>query len=92
MPMATYVTEDGVEVSAAEVLRYAGTGAFVLRDDVWTDTAFNPDTMTTIDVPFASDAYFDLLSQNPGLGAAFALGQQVIVVLDEVAYRVTATS
>ncbi|MDQ3227915.1 MAG: VWA domain-containing protein [Chloroflexota bacterium] len=92
MPMATYVTEDGVEVSAAEVLRYAGTGAFVLRDDVWTDTAFNPDTMTTIDVPFASDAYFDLLSQHPGLGAAFALGQQVIVVLDEVAYRVTATS
>ena len=46
--------------------------------------------MTAVDVPFASDEYFALLGEHPELGAAFALGQQVIVVLDETAYRVTA--
>ena len=71
------------------MLRYAGTRAFVLRNDVWTDTAYDPDTMTTVDVPFASDEYFKLLGDHPELGAAFALGQQVIVVLDGTAYRVT---
>ena len=32
LPMATFVTAEGEEVSAAEVLRYAGSRAFVLRD------------------------------------------------------------
>ena len=90
LPMATFVTAEGEEVSAAEVLRYAGSRAFVLRDGVWTDTTYDPATMTATDVPFASDEYFTLLGEHPELGPAFALGQQVIVVLDETAYRVTA--
>ncbi|MBW3633283.1 MAG: VWA domain-containing protein [Chloroflexi bacterium] len=90
LPMATYITDEGEEVSAAEVLRYAGTRAFVLRDGVWTDTAYDPDEMTTVEVPFASDAYFTLLRDHPVLGPAFALGQQVVVVLDDTAYRVIA--
>jgi hypothetical protein len=90
LPMATFVTDEGEEVSAAEVLRYAGTRAFVLRDGVWTDTSYDPASMTTTDVPFASDEYFTVLGEHPELGPAFALGQQVIVVLGEAAYRVTA--
>jgi Ca-activated chloride channel homolog len=90
LPMATFVTDQGKEVNAAEVLRYAGSRAFVLRDGVWTDTTYDPTTMTTTDVPFASDAYFTLLGEHPELGPAFALGQQVIVILDDTAYRVTA--
>jgi Ca-activated chloride channel family protein len=89
LPAATFVTAEGEEVTAAEVLRYAGTRAFVLRDGVWTDTTFDPDEMSTIDVPFASDEYFALLEEHPELGDAFALGQQVIVVLGDTAYRVT---
>jgi hypothetical protein len=89
-PMATFVTAAGEEVSAAEVLRYAGSRAFVLREGVWTDTAFNPSAMTTIDILFASEEYFALLGEHPELGPAFALGQQVIVVLDGTAYRVSA--
>jgi hypothetical protein len=88
--MATFVTAEGEEVNAAEVLRYAGSRAFILRDGVWTDTTYDPATMTATDVPFASDEYFTLLGEHPELGPAFALGQQVIVVLDETAYRVTA--
>ena len=54
-------------------------GAFILRDGVWTDTTYDPATMTATDVPFASDEYFTLLGEHPELGPAFALGQQVIV-------------
>jgi Ca-activated chloride channel family protein len=89
LPAATFVTAEGEEVTAAEVLRYAGTRAFVLRDGVWTDTTFDPDAMSTVDIPFASDEYFALLEEHPELGDAFALGQQVIVVLGDTAYRVT---
>ena len=91
LPQATFVVEGGEEVSAAEVLRYAGSRAFVLRDGVWTDTRYNPSTMTVQDVEFASDAYFALLNDNPNLAPAFALGQRVVVVVDDVAYRVTDT-
>ena len=92
LPQATYVTAAGETVSAAEVLRYAGDATFVLRDGIWTDTRFDAGSMTAVDVPFASDAYFDLLSEHPDLGAAFALGQEVIVVLGDTAYRVTVGS
>ncbi|MGH2615798.1 MAG: VIT domain-containing protein [Thermomicrobiales bacterium] len=92
MPAATFVTAEGEEVSAAEVLRYAGTKAFILRDGVWIDTTFDPDAMRTIDVPFASDEYFALIEEHPELGDAFALGQQVVVVLGDTAYRVTAAA
>ena len=90
LPMATFVTAEGDEVNAAEVLRYAGPRAFVLRDGFWTDTTYDPAAMTAVDVPFAGDDYFALLGKHPELGAAFALGQQVIVVLDGMAYRVIA--
>jgi Ca-activated chloride channel family protein len=63
---------------------------FILQNGIWTDTTFQPDTMTTEKVTFLSDAYFDLLSDIPALAPFFALGDQVIVVLDGVAYEVTA--
>ena len=90
LPMATVVTESGETIRAAEVLRYAGERAFVLRDGVWTDTTYDPEAMTTVDVPFASDEYFALLSDHPELGPAFALGQRVIAVLGDTAYQVVA--
>jgi len=62
---------------------------FILQGDVWTDTTFAPDTMTTLKVEFLSDAYFDLLTQIPALGEFFAIGEQVIVVWEDVAYEVT---
>ncbi|MBW4436391.1 MAG: VWA domain-containing protein [Pleurocapsa minor GSE-CHR-MK-17-07R] len=62
---------------------------FVQQNGVWTDTTFEPDTMTTQKVVFLSDAYFDLLSEIPALAPFFAIGDQVIVVLDGVAYEVT---
>lgn len=88
-PQATFVTAAGEEVSAAEVLRYAGSRAFVLRDGVWTDTRYDAETMATENVSFASDTYFALLDAHPDLAQALALGQQVIVVVGDTAYHVT---
>lgn len=62
---------------------------FILQGAIWMDTTFQPDTMTTEKIVFLSDAYFALLDAHPELGAYFAIGEQVIVVLDGVAYEVT---
>ncbi|MBI5670314.1 MAG: VWA domain-containing protein [Chloroflexi bacterium] len=61
---------------------------FILQNGVWTDTTFKADTMQTQKVTFLSDEYFRLLDEKPELGAFFALGDRVIVVLDGVAYEV----
>jgi Ca-activated chloride channel family protein len=92
MPTATFENAAGEIVSTGEVLRYAGSKSFILQDGVWTDTSFRPQRMTTVDVPFASEEYFNLLSEHPELGRAFALGQEVIVVVGDTAYRVTANA
>ncbi|MBK8135760.1 MAG: hypothetical protein IPK52_07975 [Chloroflexi bacterium] len=68
-----------------------GGKTFLLIGDVWTDTTFTPDTMTTEKVEFLSDAYFDLLDAHPELGEFFAVGEKVIVVLDGTAYEVIVT-
>jgi hypothetical protein len=44
--------------------------------------------MTTNSVVFLSDEYFDLLDEIPEIADYFAQGDNVIVVLDGVAYEV----
>lgn len=90
LPMATMVTtnESGQMVAQAPV-RTAGSRTFFLRGGVWVDSAYDP-TAEAQPIPFASDAYFDLLGAHPELGEALALGEEMIVVVEGVAYRVTA--
>ncbi|GAB4470211.1 MAG: VIT domain-containing protein [Anaerolineales bacterium] len=61
---------------------------FVYSKEVWVDTAFDPEKMTTQAVAFLSPDYFRLLDAYPSLGAAFSLGEQVIVLANGVAYEV----
>ena len=75
--------EEGVE------LRAIGDRAFLYKDGVWTETTFDPDTMETVRVEFASEEYFALLAEHPDLAVAFALGDHVIALSDGVAYEVT---
>jgi Ca-activated chloride channel family protein len=72
----------------ASPIQTVGDKTFILQGDVWTDTTFAPDTMTTEKVIFLSDAYFALLTEYPEAGDFFALGERVIVVLGAVAYEV----
>ncbi len=74
----------------AGAVRIIGAHTFVSSSGVWIDTAFDPDTMETVKVPFLSDDYFELAQARPDLAAAFALGQQVIALSDGLAYEVVA--
>lgn len=75
---------------AADVVRIVGSRTFVQQDGVWTDTTFDPSTMTTTKVQFASEDYFALVAMFPELGDAFSLGDRVIAVVNGLAFEVTA--
>jgi Ca-activated chloride channel family protein len=75
----------GVETTGVKVV---ANKAFVLRDEVWTDTVYDPQHMQAIQVPFGTPAYFKLLADHPEWGKYFAIGDRVIVVMDGVAYQV----
>lgn len=77
---------------AAQAVKLLGNRTFLNVNGVWTDTQFDPDTFTTTKVQFGSDDYFALADSRPDFATAFALGQQVIVVVDGVAYEVIAES
>jgi len=74
--------------SAASVVRIVGARTFVWADGVWIDTAFDPDSMSTVKVAFLSSDYLALSAARPELGAAFALGPRVIAISEGVAYEV----
>jgi Ca-activated chloride channel family protein len=73
---------------AVNPVRYAGDKTFVLHEGIWTDTAFDPDKMETVPVSFGSDDYFALIAARPEWGRYFALGDSVIVVVEDTAYEV----
>lgn len=68
--------------------RFVGEKSFVLRAGVWTDTSAQPG-VETFKVVFGSDDYFALVLQKPELAPFFALGERVIVALDDDLYEVT---
>jgi hypothetical protein len=74
---------------AAEIVKIVGAKTFVYQGGVWTDTTYDPSRSDVQTVGFGNDAYFDLLSTRPDLGDYFALGRQVIVVVDGMAYQVS---
>ncbi|MCI0478904.1 MAG: hypothetical protein L0Y55_21890, partial [Anaerolineales bacterium] len=77
--------------SSAAPVQAVGNKTFLWRNEVWTDTQFDPSKMTPKKIEFGSDAYFALSANNPDWGKYLALGARVIVVLDGVAYEITDT-
>jgi Ca-activated chloride channel family protein len=73
---------------AGDIVRIVGSRTFVLADDIWTDTAFDPDAMSPIKVQFLSTEYFELVQAYPELGDAFALSEHVIAFASGKAYEV----
>jgi Ca-activated chloride channel homolog len=76
---------------APSVIRTVADKTFYLRDKVWTDSEFKAEArLPETSLKFGSDEYFALLKSKPRLAQFFALGEEVIVVLDGHVYRVTA--
>jgi|GEM_PF-77577 len=90
LPLATATPGAGGETGLTTAVTAVGDKAFVLKDGVWTDTTFDPTTMTTTPLPFPSDLFLEFLGDHPEAGKYFALGERVIVVLDGVAYETVA--
>ena len=79
--------------AASSTIRNAGRKTFYLRDGIWTDAEYKAEArLPETTVRFSSDEYFALLKQKPQLAEFFALGEQVIVVLQGRIYRVTVAS
>lgn len=80
---------EGTTIAAADPqVQFAGAKTFVQRNGVWIDTAYDADRHTPQPIPFASDAYFDLLAEAPELGEALALGERVLVIYQDTAYQI----
>ena len=74
--------------NAVNPVKYAGDKTFILYEGVWTDTTFDPDKMETVPVSFGSDDYFALIAARPEWGRYFAVGDHVVVVVEDTAYEV----
>ena len=59
---------------------------FYRVDERWIDAAYEKDSETR-KVGLFSEEYFELIRQHPELAKVFALGEQVVVVLDGIAYE-----
>ena len=76
------------EKSAAQApIRHVGAKSFVFQNGRWVDTEFAAD-MNIVQIGFATDSYFDLITAAPELASYLAIGEFVTVVFDGVAYAI----
>jgi Ca-activated chloride channel family protein len=70
------------------LVRFVDGVRFVKNGEVWVDERFETG-MDTVDLPFLSDEYFELLEKHPGVEKFLALGDKVTFVFDNQVYRIT---
>ena len=78
--------DEAPSVSSAQT-RFVEGKTFVLRDGIWTDIAFDAETMQPKSVKFASDDYFQL-ARDAKTAKWLALGERVLVVIGKRVVRV----
>jgi Ca-activated chloride channel family protein len=71
-------------------IRGVGDKTFQLRGEVWIDTEFkDSSSLPKLEVQFGSEAFFNLIANEPELAEYFSLGKKVTVVYKGRIYRVT---
>ena len=75
-------------VESADLVKIVGSRTYLYRDGIWSDTAYDPQTMQTVKVSFLSEEYFALARSRAELAAAFALGEKVIAISEGTVYEV----
>lgn len=68
-------------------VKYLAGKTFFLKDSVWTDTEYK-ENMSVIEISFGSEGYFRFLNKYPELAPFVSLGENVIFVYKDKAYRV----
>ncbi|MDI6774268.1 MAG: VIT domain-containing protein [Verrucomicrobiota bacterium] len=80
--IGVYKKAEHTDRDIAPAVKTVGRKIFYLLDGVWTDRDYKKEMKATR-VKYASDEYFKLLEKKPELKKCFALGEEVIVVLDD---------
>ena len=81
------VSSDRAKAAAQASIQHVGTKSFVFQNGRWIDTAFASD-MNIVQIGFATDSYFDLVTAAPELADYLAIGEFVTVVFEGVAYAI----
>ncbi len=76
-------------VSAQGGVQIVGRKTFYLRDGVWKDAAY-AEGEPVVTYRFGSERYFELVSRQPDLGPYLAVGKELVVRHQGVAYRIGA--
>ena len=72
---------------SSDVIRVVKDKTFHLKKDVWVDSVHKPETKTT-KIEFGTDAYFDLIKNEPELSKYLAIGKHVIVCFKKTCYEI----
>jgi Ca-activated chloride channel family protein len=86
-PMMTYFDSEGKEKKIEKVAQ-AGTKTFFNKDGLWVDSEYEG-KLETIKVERFSQAYFKLLSRVPEISKYFALGDNVMFLLNGKAIEIS---
>lgn len=77
----------GQLAKTSEVIKVVKDKTFHLKKDVWVDSIHKPKTKTT-KIEFGSDAFFELLKNEPDLSKYLAIGKHVIVCYKQTCYEI----
>lgn len=81
--------EEVVSRSPGQSIVYLGGKTFYQTADGWIDADFKDD-MPTVDIVFLSNEYFELIDEQPELARYLSVGENLILVYQGTAYKITA--
>ena len=82
--------EDRIFIRNTAQNQFVANKNFIQQSNVWVDAEYRPELkQTEVNLKFASDDYFAVLSRERELAQWFALGEEVVVVWKNKVYRVT---
>jgi Ca-activated chloride channel family protein len=85
---AEVATERLLSQDVASMVKTRGSRTFLLQDEIWIDTTYDPSIDTARRIIFGSAEYYQLLQAKPHVGSFLALGQRVIFIDDGQAYEI----
>jgi Ca-activated chloride channel family protein len=92
VPLETALVDEQYVVAPAPIrpppMRNVHEKTFILQAGSYTDTLFQPDSMTPETITVGSDAYAALIENNPDMLPYFAVGMPLIIVWDGTAYAI----
>ena len=82
--------EDQIIIGNTMQNQFVAQKNFINQSNVWVDAEYRPELkQTVVNLKFASEEYFAVLSRERELAQYFALGEEVVVVFKNQVYRVT---